>query len=78
MLVNEMKPLSNRKYFEKYCYVQDLCRIVRMWNKHLDATIGRDAPMYEKEIEYEHWLDEMFDGLEWEATKPKENTEHWW
>lgn len=72
------KALTNQEYFLAYCYVTDLPRIMRMWNRHLDATIGQDAPMYEKEQEYERWLRDVFDGSEWEAAKTKDDTEHWW
>ena len=73
-----VKALTNQEYFLAYCYVTDLPRIMRMWNKHLDATIGQDAPMYEKEQEYERWLRDIFDGSEWEQAKTKDDTEHWW
>ena len=73
-----VKALTNQEYFLAYCYVTDLPRIMRMWNKHLDATIGQDAPMYEKEQEYERWLRDLFDGSEWEQAKTKDDTEHWW
>jgi hypothetical protein len=73
-----VKALTNQEYFLAYCYVTDLPRIMRMWNRHLDNTIGQDAPMYEKEQEYERWLRDVFDGSEWEAAKTKDDTEHWW
>ena len=72
------KALTNQEYFLAYCYVTDLPRIMRMWNRHLDVTIGQDAPMYEKEQEYERWLRDIFDGSEWEQAKTKDDTEHWW
>ncbi len=73
-----VKALTNHEYFMAYCVVQDLPRIVRMWNRHLDNTIGQDAPMSEKEQEYNAWMHDMFDASEWETAKTKTDTEHWW
>ena len=32
--------LSNHEFFVRYCFNTDLCRINRMWEKHLDKTIS--------------------------------------
>lgn len=68
--------LTNREYFTKFCYFygNDLCQIWRMWLKHLDKTVGRDAPMWEKEAQYEAFMDSEFDRSEWEAAKLKTET----
>ena len=77
MVCNEVR-LTNAQYFARYCYTSDLPRIVRMFDRHLDATIGRDAPRFEKELEYDKWLDDLFDGNEWEQARANNDTEHWW
>ena len=63
--------MSKRDYFEKYCYRNDLCQIARMWDRHLDRTIGANAPMAEKEKEYERWLNSDFDPIEWSASRSR-------
>lgn len=71
--------LTNKEYFARYCFNKDLCRINRMWEKHLDKTIGRDATMAAKELEYDRWLDEDFNQAEWAAAAAKSNTRDvWW
>ena len=77
MVCNEIR-LTNAQYFAKYCYISDLPRIIRMFEKHLDASVGRDAPRHEKELEYDKWLDDLFDGNEWEQARATDDTLHWW
>lgn len=68
--------LTNREYFTKFCYFygDDLCQIWRMWLKWLDKTVGREAPMWEKEAQYEAFMDAEFSKAEWEAAKLKKET----
>lgn len=75
-IVDNEVVLTNREYFVSFCvfYGNDLCRIWRMWLKHLDRTVGRDAPMWEKEQEYERWMDQKFDQNEWDAARLKNET----
>lgn len=77
LVYNEIR-LTNAQYFAKYCYISDLPRIVRMFERHLDATIGRDTTRSEKEQEYDAWLGELFDSNEWDYSKTKTDNEHWW
>lgn len=71
--------LSNHEFFVRYCFNTDLCRINRMWEKHLDKTIGRDATMAEKEVEYDKWLHKDFSQAEWDAAAAKQDTRDiWW
>lgn len=74
-----MAILSNHEFFVRYCFNTDLCRINRMWEKHLDKTIGRDATMAEKEVEYDKWLHKDFSQAEWDAAAAKQDTRDiWW
>lgn len=50
------------------CTRKDLCRINRMWLRHLDRTIGRDAPLWEKEEEYYKWINSDFSRKEWDQS----------
>lgn len=63
--------LSNREYFTSFCVFRgnDLCHIHRMWLRWLDKSIGRDAPMWAKEEEYENFMNADFDRNEWNATQ---------
>lgn len=65
---------TNGEYFKLYCYNTDLCRINRMWLRHLDKTVGRDAPRWEKETEYDKWLAQPFDANEWDRAALKDQT----
>lgn len=74
-----MVTLSNHEFFVRYCFNTDLCRINRMWEKHLDKTIGRDATMADKEVEYDKWLHADFSQAEWDAAAAKQDTRDiWW
>lgn len=77
LVCNEIR-LTNEQYFAKYCYISDLPRIARMFERHLETTIGRDVPRFKKEREYDLWLGELFDPNEWDFSKTKTDTEHWW
>lgn len=71
--------LTNKEYFTKYCFNSDLCRINRMWEKHLDKTIGRDATMADKELEYDKWLHKDFNQVDWDAAAARTtDTSIWW
>lgn len=72
--------LTNKEYFTKYCFKSDLCRINRMWEKHLDKTIGRDATMADKELEYDRWLHKDFSQADWDAatTRTTNTRDIWW
>ena len=55
---------------QEWCYANatraDICRINRMWLRHLDRTIGRDAPLSKKEEEYDKWRYSDFSIKEWQ------------
>lgn len=68
-VVNNQVVHTNQTYFFKCCYTKDLCQINRMWLKHLDQTVGRDAPLFVKEEEYNKWLLMDFDVREWDRAK---------
>ena len=76
----EVKPakdyLTNGEFFFLHCYKTDLCRIFRMWERHLDSTIGRDAPMWEKETQFDKWLCMPFNRREWDIAETKEDIHH--
>lgn len=59
--------LSVSEWVYANCTRKDLCRVNRMWLRHLDRTIGRDAPLWEKEEEYKRWCNSDFSNKEWDA-----------
>lgn len=73
-VVNNQIVMTNEHYFYNCCTTFDLCRINRMWLKHLDRTVGRDATLSQKTEEYEHWLTMDFDPNEWDKCKIQEIT----
>lgn len=63
----KVKILTTREYIFTHCYRGDLCRINRMWLRHLDSTIGRDAPLWRKEKQYDIFLSSEFDRNLWDS-----------
>lgn len=69
--VDNQVVVNNRYYFLIHCTTHDLCTINRMWLRHLDRSIGRDAPLDTKTLEYDRWLDMDFDPTEWDRCQIK-------
>lgn len=63
--VTENAVMTNREFINRYCFVEDMPRVLRMVDEAIERKCGLDAPKWVKEKAYDTWLDEEFDRRAW-------------
>lgn len=69
------KVVTNREWINCCCFREDIAAVDRMFRHDLNAVgPGIDAPIWEKEMFYEKWLDMDFSPNNWSRAKTPSGT----